>query len=136
MPERGMSFEQRLGTNVRVLRGHRGLTQRELAADAGLHRSEVGMLERGLRTPRADTVFRLAGALGVPVEKLFVGICWAPRLSGPGEFIFPTREEWHGEVLRRAAAFRATQTKEVDAVALIREGREEMARRGRPEDDQ
>jgi transcriptional regulator with XRE-family HTH domain len=129
VPEPASSFAARLGSNVRELRGHRGWTQRELAERAGLHPSAVGMVERGMRVPRADTAFRLGGALGVPLDKLFVGIAWVPRLSGAGEFVFPSRQEWQREVLRRAAAFRATQTEEVDAVELIRESREELERR-------
>lgn len=129
MAEPDASFAARLGANVRVLRGHRGLSRGELAVLAGLHRSEVGMVERGSRIPRADTAFRLAGALEVPVAKLFVEIAWVSHRSGSGEFIFPSRPEWHREVLRRAAAFRATQTETVDAVQLIREARDELGKR-------
>jgi len=129
------SFAARLGANARELRGHCLLTQAALAERAGLDPSTVGAVERGLRVPRADTAFRLAGALGVPVDKLFVEIAWVPYRSGPGEFVFPSREEWRREVLRRAAAFRATQTETVDAVALIREARDELGRRGCPSEE-
>lgn len=66
-----MTFADRLGANVREMRGLRGLTQRELADRAGFSPSEVGEVERGRRVPRVDTLFRLAGALDVKPNKLF-----------------------------------------------------------------
>jgi hypothetical protein len=39
------------------------------------------------------------------------------------------RLERHRAAMERAAALRATQTKEFDVVALVREGREEQERR-------
>ncbi|HET7054168.1 MAG TPA: helix-turn-helix transcriptional regulator [Solirubrobacterales bacterium] len=134
MPEDGVTFAARLGENVRILRRHRNLTQATLAARSGLHRDGIGMVERGLRTPRADTAFRLAGALGVPIEKLFITIVWVPAPSA-GELFFSTRLAWHREVLRRAAALRARQIDEVDVVALIRESRDELERRGCPDEE-
>lgn len=129
MPDSTAAFAARFGANVRELRSHRRLTQAALAEHAGLDRSAVGAIERGLRVPRADTAFRLAGALGVPVGRIFTEIAWVASHSGPGEFTFPSREQWHKEVLRRAAEVREGQTETVDAAALIREGREELERR-------
>jgi len=46
----------------------------------------------------------------------------------------PRREksiEEHKALLKRAADFRARQTETVDAVALVHEGRDELAKRGR-----
>lgn len=40
------------------------------------------------------------------------------------------RDRQHREVMERAAALRARQTRVVDAAALVREGREALARRG------
>jgi len=137
MPEKE-SFARFLGANLRRHREARGLTQRELARRARVHPSEVSMVERGLRIPRADTTFRLAGALVVPFEDLFWGIEWAAPSSAPGRLIFVTpriRRERRRETMRRAKAFRARQTEVVDAAALVREGREELKRRGCPEDD-
>lgn len=129
------SFAARLGANVRELRGQRELTRRELAARAGLDPSTVAAVERGERVPRADTAFRLSGALGVQVARLFIEIAWAPTRCGPVEILFPSRK-WRRDVLRRAAAFRATQTETVDTAALIREVRDEMEARRCPENDE
>lgn len=43
----------------------------------------------------------------------------------------PVSREHFRETLRRAAAFRAKQAKKVDVAALVREGREDLERRGR-----
>lgn len=128
-----VTFAARFGENVRRHRGHRGLTQRRLAGLAGLSPDEVGAVERGERVPRADTAFCLAGALGVRIERLYVGIAWTSPPTGPGEFSLPSREERHRETMRRAAALRASQSGTVDAAELVREGREELERRGRPD---
>jgi hypothetical protein len=34
------------------------------------------LLERGLREPRLGTIVKLAGALGIPPERLAVGMAW------------------------------------------------------------
>lgn len=129
-----MTFAARLGANVREMRTHIGLTQRRLADLAGLSSAEVGAVERGERVPRADTAFRLAGALGVNVDKLFFCIAWLPRGEGPGEFVITTLKEWHKETMKRAAEAREG-TGPVDAAALIREVRDEMEEGICPEND-
>ena len=56
--------------NVRKLRVKRGLSQEALAVDAGVDRSYVGRIERGIENPTAETLERLAAALDVPVAEL------------------------------------------------------------------
>ena len=46
---------------------------------ASLHRTEIGLLERGERMPRIDTAIKLAGALGLPLASLVEGIDWTTR---------------------------------------------------------
>ena len=56
-----------------ALRYHReqaGLSQERLAADAGLDRTYVSQLERGLKSPTLGTLEKLAGCLGVRVDYL------------------------------------------------------------------
>ncbi len=59
------------GDRVRSLRQERGLSQEELALRAGLHRTYISSLERGLRNVGLDNVLKLADALGVPASDLF-----------------------------------------------------------------
>jgi len=49
----------------------RGISQEQLAHDAGLDRSYVGQVERGERNLSLDKIIRLAYALEVPVAVLF-----------------------------------------------------------------
>lgn len=53
-----------LGRNVRQLRRSAGLSQEELAARAGLHRTYISSVERGQRNVSVENIFALARALG------------------------------------------------------------------------
>ena len=77
---------KRFGTNLARLRERSGITQEELAFRASLHRTEIGLLERGGRLPRIDTLAKLAGALGVEPGELFNGITWTPGDFRRGQF--------------------------------------------------
>ena len=62
------------GENLRVCRRQAGMSQEDLGQRASLHRTEIGLLERGERVPRIDTLIKLASALTVPPGGLLVGI--------------------------------------------------------------
>jgi transcriptional regulator with XRE-family HTH domain len=64
----------RFGENLRQERRRAELSQEELANRASLHRSEIGLLERGLREPRVSTLVKLANALSIPPADLLRGI--------------------------------------------------------------
>lgn len=66
------------GERVRTCRARLGISQEELGFRTSLHRTEVGLLERGLREPRLGTIVKLAGALKVPLGELLDGIDWKP----------------------------------------------------------
>jgi transcriptional regulator with XRE-family HTH domain len=59
------------------------LSQENLAERAGIHRTQITLIEAGRRQPRIETVLKLAGALEVSMESLFEGIRWD---SGAGDF--------------------------------------------------
>lgn len=59
-----MDLVQLLGANVRRLRKEKGVSQEELALDAGMKRSYLSDLERGTRNPSVRALDRLAAALG------------------------------------------------------------------------
>jgi transcriptional regulator with XRE-family HTH domain len=75
-----------LGDNLARCRKRAGLSQEELSWQAGLHRTEISQLERGLRIARADTILKLASALEVPVGDLFEGLVWEPGKRRRGRF--------------------------------------------------
>jgi transcriptional regulator with XRE-family HTH domain len=66
----------RFAENLVVLRGRAGLSQGRTAQHSGLHVTEIGLLERGLRLPRLDTIVKLSGALGVEPCVLLAGMKW------------------------------------------------------------
>lgn len=75
--------------NLRRVRKAAGISQEEVGRRSSLHRTEVGLLERGARVPRIDTMVKLASALDVPPDRLLEGISWTPGEIGeakPGKF--------------------------------------------------
>lgn len=56
--------------NVRRLRRQRGMSQEQLAEAAGVHRTYVGMLERGEKNVTIYNIERIATALGVDASAL------------------------------------------------------------------
>jgi len=60
-----------LGEAIRTRRGEiDGLSQEGLADLAGMHRTYVSEIERGLRNPSFRNLFKLATALEVPLSDL------------------------------------------------------------------
>lgn len=87
---------RRFGQNMRHVRKGTGLSQEALGFEAGLHRTEIGLQERGARVPRIDTLIKVATALGVHIEcPLLDGISWsAGRVTTtPGAFTLAPIEE-------------------------------------------
>jgi transcriptional regulator with XRE-family HTH domain len=62
-------FSERL----RELRKHKNLSQTELGKLVGVHYTHIGRYERGISRPAADTLKRLADALGVSADYLIEG---------------------------------------------------------------
>ncbi len=58
------------GRRVRAARVSKGWSQEELAAAAGLDRTYISGLERGVRNPALRTQQRIAQALSVPLAEL------------------------------------------------------------------
>lgn len=82
--------------NLRRARRRTGLSQEAIGFRASLHRTEVGLLERGARVPRIDTLVKLCAALGVGIDcALLNGITWdtGSTTTTPGEFTFASPGE-------------------------------------------
>jgi len=62
------------GHAVRRLRVERGWSQERLAEEAGIHRTYVGDVERGLRNVSLVNIERLARALSVDLPTLMAGV--------------------------------------------------------------
>ena len=59
-----------IGMVLRGLREERGLSQEQLGFKAGLHRTYVSQLERGLKSPSLKTLDKIAEVLGTKASKL------------------------------------------------------------------
>jgi len=77
---------RQFGLNLLKHRKRAGISQEELSFAAGIHRTEVGMLERGIRIPRIDTLVKLMGALEVSAGELLDGIEWQRGRPVRGSF--------------------------------------------------
>ncbi|WP_083276808.1 helix-turn-helix domain-containing protein [Sphingobium phenoxybenzoativorans] len=65
-----MDVRQRLAANLRRLRQERELSQEQFAFEAGIHRTYVSDLERGMRNPTINVVEKLALYFEVPIGAL------------------------------------------------------------------
>jgi XRE family transcriptional regulator, regulator of sulfur utilization len=59
-----------VGARIRALRTERGLSLSSLAAAAGIGKGSLSELESGRRNPTLDTLYAVAGPLGVPLASL------------------------------------------------------------------
>lgn len=65
------TINQRIAQRVRELRGARGLSLEALAAECGVSRSMISVIERGESSPTAVLLEKLATGLGVTLASLF-----------------------------------------------------------------
>lgn len=65
------ALNTRIASRVRGLRAERGLTLDALAAESGVSRSMISVIERGESSPTAVVLERLATGLGVMLADLF-----------------------------------------------------------------
>lgn len=76
--------EEAFAANLKRLRTKSGLSQERLSHRASLARTHVGLIENCEMLPELDTVWRLAGALGVNPGELMTGLHWRPDNSAEG----------------------------------------------------
>jgi DNA-binding XRE family transcriptional regulator len=65
-----MDVRRRLGRNLQRLRQEKGLSQEAFADLAGLHRTYVSGVERGIRNPTVTVLQKLADTLGIKIGSL------------------------------------------------------------------
>ena len=104
VPTRAALYFARLGGGLMGGRS-RGDSARTSAGHAGgptlpgtarlarsLHRTEIGLLERGARVPRIDTLIKIASGLGIRIHcELLDGIGWTPATTEAGAFRIKSR---------------------------------------------
>lgn len=67
-----MNGRARIAWNLRQARSAKGVSQERLAAEAGVDRTYVGMLEREETSASIDTLDKLAAALGIDVSQFLL----------------------------------------------------------------
>lgn len=60
-----------IGSKIKELRKNKGLTQKELATLVNMGDTTIANYEKGFRTPKKNTLFKLANALSVTIDELF-----------------------------------------------------------------
>ena len=60
----------KFGQKMQKARKEAGISQEELAAKLAMHRTYIGMIERGERNPTIRTLYKIAKALKVPSSDL------------------------------------------------------------------
>lgn len=87
------SLQMRFGATVRECRNSLGISQEELAWRAGLHRTYIADIERGVRNITLRSMASVAKALDVPMANLLV------RTGGRSEMPSVLVQEGLGEIL-------------------------------------
>ncbi len=60
------------GNKVAELRKGQKMSQEELADKCGLHRTYLGAIERGEKSPTLNTVYKIAKGLNITINQLFI----------------------------------------------------------------
>lgn len=71
MPDTGVTFHRLI---LRTARRRRGMTQAEVAADAGISPSHYANIEQGLRLPSIKVLERIAAAVELSPDLLLVDL--------------------------------------------------------------
>ena len=72
-----------IGMRLRQLREQKGLSQGDIEESTGLMRCYISRVENGHTVPSLETLERFAGALDVPLYRLFYAEEGAPPTSNP-----------------------------------------------------
>ncbi|MCX4259042.1 MAG: helix-turn-helix transcriptional regulator [Muribaculaceae bacterium] len=59
------------GARVAEMRKLRGISQEELAFRCGVHRTYIGSIERGEKSPTLNTIQKIAAGLNTDIKSLF-----------------------------------------------------------------
>lgn len=63
-----------MGGRIRQLRKEHNITQAQLAARLEISPAFMGHIERGTRVPSLETLARIAGELGVSLDRVVLGV--------------------------------------------------------------
>jgi transcriptional regulator with XRE-family HTH domain len=69
-----MDIIEKFGAKVKKLRVEAELSQESLASKANVHRTYMGMIERGEKNVTLKNINKIAKALGITISDLFKGV--------------------------------------------------------------
>uniref|UniRef100_UPI003F692E4C S24 family peptidase n=1 Tax=Streptococcus pluranimalium TaxID=82348 RepID=UPI003F692E4C len=72
-----------IGSKIREYRKKRFLTQNELALSVGIGHTTIANYEKGFRTPKKNTLFKIAESLNVTIDDLFPPVQKENTISSP-----------------------------------------------------
>ena len=64
-------FLEIIGSNIRQIRKEKGLSQDELASMCGFYRTYINLIETSKRLPSSLSLYKIALALKVEVDRLY-----------------------------------------------------------------
>jgi len=68
------AFGKKIGLVIKDARISKGMTQDEVADGAGLYRTYVGFIEKGVYSPSVYTIMKIAKALDTKLSDLLKGL--------------------------------------------------------------
>lgn len=78
-----MDIEKAVGQELRLCRTNKGMSQEKLGFEASLHRTYISLIERGIKSPTLNAVFRICDALEISPETFLRNV--SLRLAGHRE---------------------------------------------------
>lgn len=75
-----MAETNKVGAVIQAVREEKGLSQEVVSGLAGIGRTHLSAIERGVRKPTLDTFFKIAEALDMPASELMRRIEEAQKL--------------------------------------------------------
>ena len=69
-----MDITTEIGNRIRFYRKERKISQEELALQSELHPSYIGQLERGVKTPSIDTIYKITKSLDITMSEFLKSI--------------------------------------------------------------
>lgn len=89
-PQRGCE-RMPYGKRIRAARKATGITQKQLAEKIGVAEITIQQYERGIRTPKVDTLQRIAAALETSIDSLLNGEETSERAQNLPEIVIEVR---------------------------------------------
>lgn len=123
------SITRQVGVNIRVIRDEKNLSQKDLALKSGMSQASISKMENAKLGIAAEDVFRVARALGAPLESFYVGVD-VPESTDPVEKEIDSQLEElirRIRILLREALMRAITTPRAEARELPVETPEQIA---------